>query len=330
MMVNITAWIAQVPIPQPYMDDNAWQIPRNPVYTDNNVSIDDELQRGAIALASNGIPIFNPINASGLVSKDLGELDDFGGHTGRGDDYHYCTALLHLEATSGNMPIAFALDGFPVYGSAEPDGATMVTLDAHHGHEWADGSYHYHGTETFPFLVASMRGAVTLDPMSTSPQSQIIPQPRAEPPRKGDPRGIPNLNDDSFIITGLTMNSTGSGYLITYSVLGLTGSIDYNWDTSGNFTFVFTDSDGSTDTETYQGTVIAADALPSDVSDGGDTEGGDTSGGDSGGDTGGDTGSASGDFTVTSEGIENGELLDAFKCEMKSMIDGTEDSIPPA
>jgi len=61
MMVNITAWIAQVPIPQPYVDDNAWQIPRTPIYTDNNVSIEGELQRGAIALAANGIPIFNPV-----------------------------------------------------------------------------------------------------------------------------------------------------------------------------------------------------------------------------------------------------------------------------
>jgi len=122
MMVNITAWIAQVPIPHPYVDANAWQIPRNPIYTDNNVRISDNLQRGARALAANGIPIFNPVNASGLVSKDIGELDDFGGHSGRGDDYHYHTAPLHLESTSGRKPIAFALDGFPVYGSLEPDG----------------------------------------------------------------------------------------------------------------------------------------------------------------------------------------------------------------
>ena len=141
MMINITAWIAQVPLPHPYVGDNAWQIPLNPTYADNPVSIETDLQRGAIAIAANGIPIFNPLNASGLISKEIGELDDFGGHSGRADDYHYHTAPLHLEATSGNMPIAYGFDGFAVYGSSEPDGTPMQALDEFHGHEWA-GSYH--------------------------------------------------------------------------------------------------------------------------------------------------------------------------------------------
>ena len=323
MMVNITAWIAQVPIPQPYLDGNAWQIPRNPVYTDNNVSIMDNLQRGAIALAANGIPIFNPINASGLVSKDIGELDDFGGHSGRGDDYHYHTAPLHLESTSGRKPIAFALDGFPVYGSLEPDGTVMVALDAHHGHEWSDGSYHYHGSETYPFLIASMRGAVTLE--GSAPQSQIWPQPRAEPPRQGDPHAVPDLNDASFRITALTMNSTGNGYTIAYSVLGGSGSIEYRWDDAGLFTFVYSEPNGSTDTETWQGMVVAAGALPSNSGTSGtDTTSVDTSAVDTTLVTPGQ------DFVLTSAAIESGELLSAFKCEMKSMVDGTEDSIPLA
>ncbi len=117
MMVNITAWIAQVPVPHPYAGDNAWSIPLQPVYADNPVTIADDLQRGAIAVASNGIPIFNPVNASGLISKQIGELDDFGGHSGRADDYHYHAAPLHLE-TADNRPIAYAFDGFPVYGSS--------------------------------------------------------------------------------------------------------------------------------------------------------------------------------------------------------------------
>jgi hypothetical protein len=173
MMVNITAWIiAPVPIPQPYVDSNAWQIPRNPIYTNNNVSISNNLQRGALAV--NGIPIFNPVNVSGLVSKDIGELDDFGGHSGGGYDCHYHTAPLHLKSTSGRKPIAFALDGFPVYGSLEPGGTVMVTLDAHHGQEWSNGSYHYHGTETYPYLIASMRGDVTLRGQCTAVPDRTI------------------------------------------------------------------------------------------------------------------------------------------------------------
>ena len=65
---------------------------RDRFFLDDNVTIADDLQRGAIAIAANGIPIFNPVNASGLISKEIGELDDFGGHSGRADDYHYHAA----------------------------------------------------------------------------------------------------------------------------------------------------------------------------------------------------------------------------------------------
>jgi hypothetical protein len=116
MMVNITAWIAQVPLPHPYNGDNAWSIPLSPEYAEDPISIQTDFQRGAIAIAATGIPIFNPLNASGLISKKIGELDDFGGHSGRADDYHYPAAPLHLENTAGN-PIAYAFDGFAVYGS---------------------------------------------------------------------------------------------------------------------------------------------------------------------------------------------------------------------
>ncbi|MFM8334088.1 MAG: hypothetical protein ACKODK_00870, partial [Opitutaceae bacterium] len=61
MMVGITAWQQQVPLPQPYRGANAWRIPLRPVPApDGGVTIRDRFLRGAIALAANGIPIFNP------------------------------------------------------------------------------------------------------------------------------------------------------------------------------------------------------------------------------------------------------------------------------
>ena len=38
MMVGITAWQQQVPIPQPYVGDNAWQIPLRPVPIEDPLS----------------------------------------------------------------------------------------------------------------------------------------------------------------------------------------------------------------------------------------------------------------------------------------------------
>jgi phosphatidylethanolamine-binding protein (PEBP) family uncharacterized protein len=319
MMVNITAWIAQVPVPHPYTGDNAWSIPRQPVYADNPVTIADDLQRGAIAVASNGIPIFNPVNASGLVSKEIGELDDFGGHSGRADDYHYHAAPLHLE-TADNRPIAYAFDGFPVYGSSEPDGSAMRELDTFHGHEAADGTYHYHGTESFPYILTALRGQVTLDPMTSAPQTQIIPQARTEAFRD-PPHGI---STENLIITDLTATAAGNGYLLQYEISGTPGSVDYSWTDADVTTFVFHDVDGSTTTEVFDRGAIGgggdapADGGPGPPSDDQTQSGGGTDAVD---DTPG--------FILTSAAISEGVLLDGFKCERKGE-DRTEASIPLA
>ena len=118
MMVGITAWQQQVPLPQDFTGDNAFKIPRHPVFADKPISAKTALFSGAIAVAVNGIPIFNPIKNDGRTDTYLaGELDTFGGHCGRADDYHYHTAPLHLVDVVGKEnPIGYALDGFPLYG----------------------------------------------------------------------------------------------------------------------------------------------------------------------------------------------------------------------
>jgi hypothetical protein len=44
---------------------NAWQIPLHPKMADKPVSAKEQLFRGAIAVAVNGVPIFNPIKNDG-------------------------------------------------------------------------------------------------------------------------------------------------------------------------------------------------------------------------------------------------------------------------
>ena len=61
MMVGITAWQQQVPLPQDFTGGNAFRIPRNPQFATNPVSAKSALFSGAIAVAVNGVPIFNPI-----------------------------------------------------------------------------------------------------------------------------------------------------------------------------------------------------------------------------------------------------------------------------
>lgn len=178
MMTGITAWQQQVPIPQPYTGPNAWRLPLKPRPALQPRSIHNQFLRGAIAIAANGIPIFNPQNNRGEISSDIGELDQWGGHCGRADDYHYHVAPLHLQKTLGsNLPIAYALDGYPIFGLNEPDGSSPGNLDSFHGHESAVLGYHYHASLKYPFVNGGFHGEVI------EKEQQVDPQPRARPVR---------------------------------------------------------------------------------------------------------------------------------------------------
>ena len=72
MMVGITAWQQQVPLPQPYTGANAWRVPLHPPPAAEHSSIRDRFLRGAIALPAHGIPSFNPPHNRRVVSLDHG------------------------------------------------------------------------------------------------------------------------------------------------------------------------------------------------------------------------------------------------------------------
>ena len=84
MMVGITAWQQQVPVPQTYTGNNAWRFPLTPQPAAVPLSAREHFFRGAIAIAADGVPIFNPIKNDGRTDTFLaGELDTFGGHAGQ-------------------------------------------------------------------------------------------------------------------------------------------------------------------------------------------------------------------------------------------------------
>lgn len=230
MMKGITNWQQQVPIPQCYIGNNAWSVPLHPVMAVTPVPVSPaHFSRGAIAIAVNGVPIFNPYTNTGVDAFLDGQLDDFGGHCGRADDYHYHIAPLSLYAhTTTHLPIAYALDGYAVYGSQEPEGVAMTTLDVNHGHLGANGIYHYHGTSAAPYMIANMVGQVTEDATF-----QIIPQAAASPIRPAQ-SPLPGA-----VITNCRPNSSGTGYTLIYTLGGLTDSIVYQWNASGLYTFNF-------------------------------------------------------------------------------------------
>ena len=249
MMAGITNWQQQVPVPQCYVGSNAWPIPLNPVVAAVPVPVNpNHFSRGAVAVAVNGVAIFNPYTNTGVDAFLDGQLDNFGGHCGMADDYHYHTAPLSLYSqTLATRPIAYGLDGFAVYGPTEPDGLAMTTLDANHGHYYGPaGVYHYHGTAAAPYMIGNMVGQVTEDATH-----QIIPQAAARPVRPGQQplRGA--------AITGCVANAAGNGYAVAYTLNNQSYSLNYNWTTGGLYTFNLVAPTGTT-TSTYNGTAPCA------------------------------------------------------------------------
>lgn len=243
MMTGITAWQQQVPLPQKYYGENAWQFPLFPVPAKEPMSANTNFFRGAIAIAANGVPIFNPIKNDGRTDTFLaGELDKWGGHSGRGDDYHYHIPPLILQEKLGkSLPVAYALDGYAIYGMAEPDGSTPKDLDAFNGHSTPKLGYHYHATKTYPYLNGGFHGKVV------ERGGQVDPQPRATSPREATSplRGAE--------ITGFKTLETGKSYSLTYTIDGQTSKVNYQVNADGSVKFDFVDPSGRVKSETYKG-----------------------------------------------------------------------------
>jgi hypothetical protein len=184
LMVGITSWQQQIPVPTSYFASttnperdqgsigfgkpNIWRLPLVPTPSASPIPISaGNFQRGAIAVGADGIPIFNPRNNRGAVAYEIGELDLYGGHCGLADDYHYHIAPVHLQTVLGiDKPVAWALDGYPIYGYTEPDGTARQALDAEGGHTHGAWNYHYHAIGSAatgpanPYLPTAFHGTV--------------------------------------------------------------------------------------------------------------------------------------------------------------------------
>ena len=243
LMTGIKSWQQQVPIPQTYAGANAWRIPLNPVPAKEPMSAKTHFMRGAIALAANGVPIFNALNNRGDDAKAVGELDDFGGHCGRADDYHYHDAPVFLEKQLGKgQPIAVALDGYAIYGYDEPDGSKVGKLDAFGGHETKALGYHYHAQKKYPYINGGFHGEVK------EVDGQVDPQPSATNVRR-DGEHFSQTALKGALIKDFTQD--GGRYALSYTLNGKTLSVKYSQNENKSWTFVYAKADGTTATETY-------------------------------------------------------------------------------
>ena len=239
MMTGITNWQQQVPINHDYSGNNAWAIPLQPELAEHPLSTKDNFMKGAIAIAANGIPIFNPLNNRGEDANAIGELDNWGGHCGRADDYHYHLPPTHLQSKVGaDKPIAYALDGFPVYGE------TDESLDENLGRFTSDSTYQYHTIKEYPYLIAAMKGKVETNPRTKAPENEIMPQAKT--------RGVrPDLRPlRGAEIIGFDKTEPNH-YSLKYEMESLIYTINYGWDTNGIYNFEFINPDETITKSTY-------------------------------------------------------------------------------
>lgn len=231
MMVGITGWNQQVPLPFIMSDvlSTIWKIPLKPVYSKTTSPTTGV---SATGLMVNGVPLFNATKPSKDGNQSLyspqtdpkftGELDNCDGHSGRGDDYHYhayptClvkTLTAKVGATKAkNGLLGWVLDGYPIYGLTEINGAAASKLDACMGHDIKNGvGYHYHYSIKAPYSPMCYHGVV---PIENSPEHQPTAANGRAP---GGPVKV--------LITKMDFNLKGTSKL-TFTYNGTEGSVSY-------------------------------------------------------------------------------------------------------
>ena len=171
-----------------------WSVPLSPKVAVSMTSIDGRM--GTIGFTTTGLPFYGPEEGEQPADEAHGDpffngiLDSCYGHTGPGGEYHNHA----LRWTTGcgfttQKIVAYATDGFPVYAGPACMNAKCTstatlqsgyartgnpktyaweaytyrsggtkTLDKCNGRTQPDGSYGYHLTKGFPYIIGCYRG----------------------------------------------------------------------------------------------------------------------------------------------------------------------------
>ena len=182
MMVGITNWQQQVPVAQNYTGTNAWQFPITP-----NSPRNRSRRAPGCSVAQSRLPSTGSRSSMRSTTAATTRSSSANSTTSAATAAEPTTTTTtprhstwKRPSAQGN-PIAYALDGFAIYGSVEPDGSPLGELDEYNGHIGSDGVYHYHGTTTYPYINGGLVGVVQAD-------DQVEPQPMTRAFRPaGDP-----------------------------------------------------------------------------------------------------------------------------------------------
>lgn len=175
-----------------------WRMPLLPKLAEKTRSIKNVL--GTLGFTVSGIPIYGPTEGPSPASEAYGDpvynkvLDVCGGHTGPTSEYHHhaisVTAACNLAQ---QVVLGYALDGFPIYSNigcmdkacaqsarltsgyvqiGDPKSSAWnayvyvksvksSVLDECNGRVQPNGTYGYHVTSTFPYIIGCFKGTPT-------------------------------------------------------------------------------------------------------------------------------------------------------------------------
>jgi len=179
--------------------DWSWSVPLNPAKAKSVTSIRNVL--GTLGFTVSGLPIYGPTEGPMPPAQAFGDpiynkiMDTCGGHTGPGREYHHHAITLAQQCNLSRQKIlGYALDGFPIYttlgcldkkcvktsvmksGYVKTGDPTTSSwdayafkstkssnvLDACNGRTQPDGTYGYHVTTDFPYIIGCFTGTATL------------------------------------------------------------------------------------------------------------------------------------------------------------------------
>jgi hypothetical protein len=203
-----------------------WSVPLNPTKAKSITSIKNVL--GTLGFTVSGLPIYGPTEGPMPPAQAFGDpvynkiMDTCGGHTGPAREYHHHAITLVQQCNLNKQKIlGYALDGFPIYTTlgcidkkctktAMMKSAYVKTgdpttnswdaytfkpsksanaLDACNGRTQPDGTYGYHVTTDFPYIIGCFKGTATLPTGRASEPMPPMGEPKPPMDGKAPPPG---------------------------------------------------------------------------------------------------------------------------------------------
>jgi Raf kinase inhibitor-like YbhB/YbcL family protein len=225
LMNGITGTNEQIPVPA---EAYAAPIKLKPEPAKQLTTID-----AALGVAVNGVPIYDYSSQGELdvshYDKNhdtlaLGQLDNCGGHAGRGDDYHYHVAptcmIDAMKNAETNPIIGWAYDGYPIYADKNPDNSPIAAgdLDLCNGQADSKFGYRYHTSATPPYIIQCLVGKVdTAKLPRVAPLSGDNNAIRADlKPPAGGVENLQHSIDDNGTRT-MSYRYQGEDYFVSYT-----------------------------------------------------------------------------------------------------------------